>query len=295
MRLLLVLAVASLATGCATTLSTLSTAKPIKRGQVEVSGGAGVYVNFGPAVPIINQAIRQAQAAKKAQETGQPYEISESDADELITAGLSLAVMPPTQGWQVAVRTGLMQEDMDIGFRYSGNAYRLDTKYRFFHSGDDRPEIPLYKRPSVDMAVGLAVSKYQFSGWLFDALEYVQLNDFSRWDIEVPAYFSFDYGDILKMYVAPKYLWSRTSLDPELVNISLQATNIADYDVRLPRVVYMHFVGSSFGVAVGYKYAHLYAEFTGGYTFCDPKIGGQVRHLGGVTVYPAAGIALKFP
>ncbi|MFL5320410.1 MAG: hypothetical protein ACJ790_12190 [Myxococcaceae bacterium] len=281
--------------GCATNLSTLQTAKPIKRGQVEVEAGAGAYVNFGQLVPIISQAIKQTQAAKKAADTGEPFNLSEKDQQELLTAGIGLAVMPPSQGYELRVRTGLMKEDMDLGFRYTGNSYRLDTKYRYFHWEDARTDQPEYRKPSVDMAVGLAVSKYEFEGVVFDALDYVQLNDFSRWDIEVPAYFSFDIGDIVQLYAAPKYLWSRTSLDQELVNISRQATNITGFDVRLPSTVYMHFLGSSFGIAGGYKYAHLYLELTGGYTICDPKVGGQVRHLGGVTLYPAAGLALKFP
>lgn len=296
MRVLLACAaVLVLSTGCATNLSSLQTAKPIRRGQVEVEGGLGAYANLGPVVPIISQAIKQAQAAKKAADNGQQYEVSEEDAQILATAGIGLAVMPPSQGWSVAVRTGLMKEDMDLGFRFTGNSYRLDTKYRYFHWDDGKVDQPAWKRPSIDMALGLAVSKFSFSGPVFDALEYVQLNDFSRWDIEVPAYFSFDFGDIFKLYTTPKYLWTRTSLDGELVNISRQATNISGFDFRLPNTVYMHFIGSSFGLAAGYKYAHLYLELTGGYTICQPKIGGVVRNLNGVTLYPAAGIALKFP
>ena len=40
--------------------------------------------------------------------------------------------------------------------------------------------------PSYDFAIGFAGSKYFFSNPVITVLEYVQLGDFSRWDVEVP-------------------------------------------------------------------------------------------------------------
>ena len=295
MRLLTVVSLLLLSTGCATNLSSLQTARPIKRGQVEVQGGLGAYANLGPMVALVGEAIHHAGKAKEAAENQTTYEVTEEEIERAAVAGIGIAIFPPSQGWQIAARTGVLEENMDVGFRYSGNALRFDTKYRYYHWGEKREEIPDYKRPSIDLAVGLGVSKFTFDNPVFKALEYIRLDDFSRWDIDATLYSSFDFGDIFKLYLNPKYLWSRTSFDPTLVNISKQATNIAGTDLRLPSTVLMHFVGMSVGVAAGYKYAHLYVELTSGYTICRPKIAGEERRLDGVTLYPSIGLGLKFP
>lgn len=284
-----------LTTGCATNLSTLQTARPIRRGQVEVQGAAGAYVNLGPLVGLASEAVQQGVKGQQAARDGETYNVTEEELERIATAAVGIAIFMPSPGYQIQARTGILEENMDVGLRYSGNALRVDTKYRFFHWGEAREDVPLHKRPSVDLAAGVAVSKFFFAHPLFKALEFIRLDDFSRWDVEAILYSSFDFGDIFKLYVAPKYLWSRTTLDPTLVNLSRQATNIAEVDLRIPPTVYMHFIGASGGMAIGYKYAHLYVELTSGYTICRPRIAGKERRLDGVTLYPAVGVALKFP
>lgn len=282
------------ASGCASTLSTLQTATPMKRGQVAVTGGAGVYFNAGPAVTIVQQGIEQGTAIKQAADSGEPYAVSEEAQQQLLTAAIALAVMPPSQGYELSIRTGILPEDLDAGFRYSVNAVRLDAKYRFLHKGDGVDTAP-HRRRSLDLAVGLGVSKYMFDNPVLDALGYVNLAEFSRWDLEVPVYASMDLGDIFKAYSAVKYVYSRTELDANLVNYSQQATNISGLDMSLPSDVDTHFVGATIGAAAGYRWAHLFVELTGGYTFCDPILFGRRRSLGGPTIYPAVGLGLKFP
>ncbi len=298
MRLPLALAVAvSLAmattTGCATTLSTLQTADPTDVGQVQVTGGMGVYANVGPAVTIIEQGIKQAGAIQQAEKDGVPYELSEEDQQQLLTAGIAIAIAPPTQGYEIGVRTGVYK-DADVGLRYSVNAVRLDGKYRFLHYEDGAEVKPLERR-EMDLAIGFGVSRYIFDNPVFDVLDYVQLADFSRWDFEVPLIASFELGDILQFYGAAKYLYSRTSLDANLVNYSEQATNITGLDISLPSLVHTHFIGATVGIGAGYKWIHLMLELTGGYTHSQPILFGKRRDLGGATLYPAAGISLKFP
>lgn len=294
MRLVIAVVAALLSTGCASTLSTLQTAKPIKRGQVSAVGGAGIYFNAGPVITVIDQGIQQGKAINEASKSGEPYAVSEEAQQELLTAGIALAVMHPWQGYEISLRTGILPEDMDVGLRYSMNAIRVDTKYRFFHKGDGEDVAP-HARRSLDLAIGFGVSKYLFSNPVLDALSYVQLADFSRWDFEVPVYASMDFGDIFKGYTAAKYVYSRTSMDANLVNYSQQATNISGLDISLPSLVHAHFVGATFGIAAGYRWVHAYLEFTGGWTFSNPILFGKRRELGGPTIYPAIGIGLKFP
>ncbi|MFY0577373.1 hypothetical protein ACN28S_26365 [Cystobacter fuscus] len=130
---------------------------------------------------------------------------------------------------------------------------------------------------------------------MLDALEIVQIDEFSRWDLEVPVYLSLDLGDIFKLYGAPKYIYSSTSLDSRLVDYSNSGQDVSGFDVRLPAQVSSHFVGASVGFALGFRYVHLFAELTAGYSSCRPVLFGQERDLGGVIVYPAVGRPSRTP
>ena len=95
---------------------------------------------------------------------------------------------PPGIVNELSIRRGLA-DNFDVGLRYSGISWRLDTKYRFHHSGDGA-EVSENKRRSFDIASGLAGARHSFKSPVFDVLEIVKINDFSRWDLEVPLYIS---------------------------------------------------------------------------------------------------------
>lgn len=317
-----------LASGCATTLSTLQTARTVPPKHVQMQYGYGYYVPAQTAVKIVGQGVSLAKKGFDAQSNNQPYELTKDEVQALITSGTSLAVFPPSSSYETSVRTGLMK-NWDVGFKYSGNALRLDTKYRLLHVGDresapppgtmalaprpigavppevaaaDEPRLepvqPPMKWPagthrSFDVAVGLAGSRYLFASKVFEVLDYVQINDFSRWDVEVPLYFSAEFGEVFKLYGASKYLFSRTTMDAKLVGIFQEASERAGYDFSLPSKVDMHFFGGTVGVALGYRWVHFLLEITGGYTLCRPVVFGQERDLGGVTLYPAGAIQVR--
>ncbi|HEX8818558.1 MAG TPA: hypothetical protein VF794_01430 [Archangium sp.] len=296
MRLLALLVLLT-ATGCASNLSTLQTAKPLARGQFQVSGGMGLYAPAGQIVTVIDQGIKQGQAIKKAIDSGQPYHLEEADAQKLLNVGLALAVAPPGTSNELMARAGLLEDHtLDLGLRLSTNSVRVDGKVRLLHGGDlqDSP-LPDHKRRSFDVALGLGVSRHLFKSPVLDALEMVQIDDFSRWDFEVPLYMSMDFGDIFKLYAAPKFIHSRTKLDQKLVDYSQFGKDVTGFDIALPGRVTSNFFGTTVGFALGYKYVHLFAELTTGYTDCRPVLFGQKRDLGGVTLYPSVGLAFKNP
>src|SRR4051812_23415880 len=126
-RLLVGCALLCVGTGCATTLSTFQTADVTDFKQVEIEGATGLYFNAGPVVGIVQEGIEQGKAIKQASDSGEPYEFTEESAQKLFTAAIALAVFTPGQNYQVAARTGIVPDKMDVGFRYSMNAVRLDT------------------------------------------------------------------------------------------------------------------------------------------------------------------------
>lgn len=291
MRDLPFLLLLALATGCASNLSTLQTAKPLARGQFQVTLGAGAFVPAGQIVDFVDLGIEEGKKFKRAIENDEPVQLTEEEQQRLLTTGIALVVAPPGTVNEVSLRAGVV-DNVDVGLRYSGISWRLDSKLRFFHAGDGE-QVPEHSRKSFDMALGLAGSRHSFKSPVFDLLEIVKINDFSRWDVEVPLYVSMDYGDIFRLYAAPKYVFSRTRIDEQLVNYAEQGKDVSGFDARLPATVYSQFAGSTFGFSLGYKYVHVFAELTGGYTFCKPRLFGQRRNLGGVTLYPAVGLALR--
>jgi|GEM_PF-931212 len=296
MRIALLLALLTV-TGCASTLSTMQTAKPLARGQVRVSGAAGLFIPAGQLGTLLSQGISEGQSIKDAILAGQAYHLAEADAQRLLGVGLALAVAPPGPSNELMLRTGLLaSHDLDVGLRLSTTSLRFDGKVRLAHGGDPEDDaLPDYRRKSYDVALGVGVSRHLFKSPVLDALEIVQINEFSRWDLEVPVYVSLDLGDIFKLYGAPKYIYSRTSLDSRLVDYSQGGQDVTGFDVGLPARVSSHFVGASVGVALGFRYVHVYAELTGGYNACRPVLFGQERNLGGVTLYPAVGLAFQNP
>jgi hypothetical protein len=296
MRLLSLLVLLA-ATGCATTLSSMQTAKPLALGQFQVSAGVGAFVPAGQLVTVIDEGISQGIAIKKAVESGEPYNLAEQDAQKLLSVGMALAVAPPGPGNELMIRAGVLNSNLlDVGLRLSTASTRVDAKVRLLHGGDPE-DSPLeeIKRKSYDLALGVGVSRHHFRGPVLDLLQVVKLDDFDRWDLEVPLYMSLDIGDIFKLYAAPKYIYSRTSLDQKLVNYAQFGKNVTGFDIALPAKVDSHFYGTSLGFALGYRFVHVYAELTAGYTHSRPVVFGQERDLGGVTLYPSIGIAFKNP
>ncbi len=280
-----------LGTGCATTLSTHQTAVPIAPGHVEATLATGFYVPVGATASAIAQGHEQVTEILVAAATGQEYQVSPDQQQRLLTAGIALAVMPPSPSQELNVRTGILS-NWDAGLRYSINAVRLDTKYRLYHWDEGEQMAEPYRR-NFDVAVGLAASKYLFSNPVLDVLQFVELGDFNRWDLEVPVYVSYDWGYIWKVYGAAKYVLSRTEFDSTLVNTAAQAGNVTGLDLTLPNSVTTQFFGVTAGVMVGYRWAHLALELTGGYTHCRPYVLGQRRDLGGLTLYPSVGVVVR--
>lgn len=292
MRRLPLVVVLAAVTGCASNLSSLQTAVPIEPGHVRLQTGAGVYVPLGSAAHAWDAGRSAMDRLRFIHQAGSPYQATLEEQEALLTAGLSLAVFPPSGGYEVGVRTGVVK-DVDVGFRYAVNSVRLDAKWRFFHLGDPA-EVNEFSRRSVDVAVGLGVTRYVLQSPVLELLELVQVDDFSRWDLEVPLYFSQETGGIFKLYASPKYIFSHTTLDERLVEFSGGASSVTGLDLQLPMVVRSHFVGVTGGFAIGFKYAHLYLELTAGNTFCNVDVLGSNRALGGLTIYPAAGLGLEF-
>ncbi|GHG77106.1 hypothetical protein [Comamonas sp. JC664] len=279
-------------TGCASTLSTQQTARTLAPGQVQVTGGVGAFVPVGTIVRVVEEGREQGREAWDAIVNDRPYALGEEAQQRILTAGVALMASPPGVNPELMLRVGVL-DGLDVGVRYSGISLRGDLKVRLAHGGDT---VGRYLEPgqrSFDLAMGVGVSRHFFSSPVLDVLEVVEMNDFGRYDIEVPVYLSADWGDIFKLYAAPKYIYSRTRMDARLVDYSQQGKPVSGFDATLPATVGSHFVGSTLGIGVGYRYVHLFAEVTAGYFRTRPQLFGQPRDLGGIAVMPSVGLAIR--
>ena len=75
------------------------------------------------------------------------------------------------------VRYGLADK-FDAGLRWTTTGIHADGKYQFLDHAS-----------GWDGAISLGVSHHFFDGFVFDVLEFLKIEDFSRNDIEIPLIF----------------------------------------------------------------------------------------------------------
>jgi hypothetical protein len=273
---------------CATSLATRQTARPLEQGHFSVELGPGFFLPLGTVARVTELGADLTGRLLEAVRTQTPYQLTPEEQQDLLTAGVALAVLPPSPAWDVSARAGVLPH-LDAGLRYSINALRADAKVRLIEHVDDLTAESAARARS-DVAVGIAVSRYLFKNPAFEVLEFVEMGDFSRWDVEVPLYISREWGETFRLYGAAKYLYSRTDLDERLVSTAEQAAVITGLDLMVNPTVHAHFIGASVGVKLGYRHLFVLLELTGGYTFASVRLAGQERSLSGPALYPALGL-----
>jgi hypothetical protein len=263
---------------------------PVPPGHVQVTGGYGVFLPLGPISIAAVEAVKQTSIAIEAERSGKKYELTQDDKQQLITAAVGIATMPPGPAYELQVRTGVLY-DLDAGAKWSSSgSLKLDTKLRLAHFEKKGPR-GLFS-PSFDFAIGIGGGKTFISNPIITALTLVKMGNYDRWDLEVPIYLSMEWGEFLRFWVVPKYVYSHTAMDANLVSTSQDVSGIIG-DVEVPEEVVTHFGGASVGFGAGYRWVHVMLELTAGYTWCRPHVLGQVRDLGGLTLYPAIGVEVK--
>ncbi len=304
-----------LASGCAANLATLVDAETVAPKKVHVNFGYGVFLPLGPVAKLAEAGLTEAKRLGDLAKTGQNPPLGDAEKRTLLDAGVAIALMPPSTGWEVQARTGII-DNLDIGLRYSVNQVRGDVRYRLYHSELWEPPeaqpaatagetglkekvasalAPDKRLRSYDATVQLGVSRYLFKNIIFELLDFVKLGDFSRWDFDLTLTWGLDIRRIFKFYGGPKVIYTRFKMDENLYEISKFAgdqglpilTESIDHD--------MWFFGAVAGIAAGYKWVFVFLELTGGYTYSRPVVLGEERDIGGPTLYPTIAIAAKFP
>ena len=116
-----------------------------------------------------------------------------------------------------------------------------------------------HRRPmlSLDNAFGAD----EFGEFVFDALEFLKVDDYSRWNVELPVIFGSRIGPIGHVWFGPKYIFSTYSLDASLKNIGVVPESSGT----------IHHLGGFAGIGLGYKVVFVFLELTVAKMFAEPN------------------------
>jgi len=268
--------------GCATSVSTLQTARVLKPGQIQVTGALEGSVHTS-AVSEALDAVGSLEGELRAAESGD-IAISESTQREAIEAAVALVLFTPSLQPVAVARVGLF-EKAEGGLRYTGSLLRLEGKYQIA-AADPSGGVDLALMGAWGHHLGVGPS---FAESAFDLLDYVDLGDYRRDDAHLGLIVSRDYGDWLSLYGAARLMASFYALDATLKRVE---TETGAPKSSLDGAFFS--AGLAGGLFVGYRYVFLNAELTVMRTWFSPEVVGREVALGGYVIAPTGGVTLRF-
>ncbi len=252
---------------CTTAMTTIQPAQTLAPRAMHVSVGLDVNVPVTRVVEALDAAadIAENYAANPG------YVPPEDEQRRYLDALIGLALNAPGVMNDFMFRYGF-GDRIDGGLRYTGTAVHVDAKYRFL------------ERNGWHGSASLGYTHHLFKGLIFDALEYIHVDDFSRRDFSMPIIFGRRLADYGYLWLGPKYVFSRVGIDSTLQNVD---DSLA---LRAP----IHHFGGFVGVALGYRVLYVYAEVTALQMFAEPVILREATDIGGLVIQPAFGVMGRF-
>ncbi|MCW5831796.1 MAG: hypothetical protein KIS78_05010 [Labilithrix sp.] len=272
--------------GCSTTLSTLQPAEPMRPGHVQAQAALDVNV---PASRIVD-AVDVVGTLGDRYASDPSYRPTPDEQRRALAAGVGLGLSSPGVNPDFMLRMGVVK-DLDVGLRWSGLAAHADGKYRFLATREPSQEEEKAESGKIGNgpdrgfqgAVSIGVSKALYNGFVFDALDFLEVGDYSRWNVEVPVIFGSRLADFGHVWFGPKYVFSTYSVDASLKNVGVVPETTGT----------IHHLGAFAGAGVGYKVVFVFLELSVMKMFAEPEVFGQRTDLGGIVVAPAGGLMLR--
>ena len=266
--------------GCATSTSTLQSARTLRQGEVQLTVAASVPV----ATVVVGELIDSAELAydrlKSAEDASRP--VTESELRQSLEAATALVLFSPSLFWEVVGRVGIVDR-FDAGLRISHSLVKAEAKFQFLRIKDS-VDASVFVGYAYHFGVGPSMAESFYS--IFD---YVQLGDYSRHDLDVGVLFGREWGRWLSLYGGPRYMVSFVAIDPDISKISTEA-GLPETQISSQ----IHHAGAVGGLMIGYKYVYLQAELTLLWAVFEPKILGERMDLGGMVISPTLGITARF-
>lgn len=222
--------------GCAPSLSTFQPAHVAPAKTLSASAGLEVGVPVGAVDSLFETGKAVAQ---RGQSQGM---LSTDETWQVFDAAVNLLLNIPSAGPHFALGYVPVPR-FEIGVRYAGTAWRGGARYQIL----DHATAPF------DLTVGLGLSRFTFEFPISDQIPGLDLQDFSRWQVDVPILAGTS-RDWFRVWVGPKLLF--TTFDTQLSLTLPNQTTLARFEGTAT------FVGGQGGVALGYRHLFLAFELT---------------------------------
>jgi hypothetical protein len=256
---------------CAPSLSTFQPAHVAPKGHVAASVGVEGGASVGAFTEVID---RGKDLARRAQNN---EALTDDDLWKIFDAGVGLMLASPSFGPHVAVAYTPLDR-LEVGLRYAGSAFRFAGRYQLL----DHLTGPM------DLTVGLGLSRFSYSFPLSDQIPILKLDDFSRWQLDVPLLAGTS-RDYLRVWFGPKLLFTKfqTQLRLELEPVP----TVARFDGTAI------FVGGQAGIALGYRKLFFAFELTmveaiGTAHLTSPALDPMAHdsRISSFTIFPSVGL-----
>jgi len=261
---------ALLAGGCAPSLATMQPAHVAPKGHFEATAALEIGIPTGAIVSTIDAGRALSDAAVHGGLTA-------DQERRVFEAGINVLATPPSVGPHVALAY-TVADRLEIGVRYAGDGWRAGTRYQILR----RQEAPF------DLTVGVGLARSVFSIPLADFIPILEVNDFTRWTVDVPILVGTS-RSWFRVWAGPKLLWSHFGTALRL-SIPHGDTEHASFEGTAT------YAGGQAGVAVGYRNLFLGVELTLAEAFGSASVTATslpaVRpvEFTGFVVYPAFGL-----
>jgi hypothetical protein len=266
-------AAALLAGACATSLSTFQPAHVPRPGGFQAAAGQDVSIPTGT----IRRAIDAGQALERA---ARERALGPEEQLDLLEAGMQIALDPPALVSHASLAYAPVT-NLELGLRYTSGAWRLGGRYQLWRQD----------RHGLDLSAGLGLQRFAYDFPLQDLLDYVRIDGFERWNLDLPL--------LLGKQSAHHRLWggAKLLLSSFDAGLSQDLPSGAGGD---PQRVVARASGRALtvalqgGAAVGFRHVFLGVELTLARVFAEASLEVQdarrTADLGGFVVYP--GLAL---
>jgi hypothetical protein len=257
---------------CAPSLSTFQPAHVAPKGHATASAAIEGGVSVGGIESLVD-------AGKAVAQRGQQQGTLTSDEIwQVLDAGVDVLLASASIGYRFAA-TYTPVERLEVGIGYAGLAWRLGARYQLLS----------HATGPFDLTAGLGVARFSYAFPLSDQIPGLSLDDFTRWQIDVPVALGTS-RDWFRVWVGPKILL--TSFETQLtLSLPNQPATVARFDGKGA------FLGGQGGVALGYRWLFLAVELTLAEAFgtahvtavgLDPPT--HDTKLSGLTVFPTVGL-----
>jgi hypothetical protein len=263
--------------GCAPSLSTFQPAHVAPRGHVSVSTGVEGGLPVGAFTTLLDTGKNLATQGANGQA------LTADEKWKIFDAGVNLLLLTPSIGPHVAA-TYVPLERFEVGIRYAGAAWRAGVRYQLVD----------HARGPFDLTVGLGVARFSFTFPLSDQIPGLSLDDFTRWQVDVPILFGTS-RDWFRVWAGPKVLLTSFSTQLSLTLPAPNNTTLASFDGHAA------VLGGQGGVAVGYRRVFVAFELTLAEAFGTAHLTSvglmpptHDTSVSSFTIFPSVGLMAEF-